>query len=132
MERVEIICALIQNDEWDFIGPLLTCSNEEELITSHFSGSSVSSVVYSNKSEVTDLAEITALNFTYATMKFIPSGIKSYFINLKVLRISGCGLMSVNKANLKEYGFIHSKSYYILMTTALFQSMQICSNTTKT
>lgn len=60
--------------------------------------------MHSNELEVINLADITGLNFYDATVKFIPSGIGRHFVNLKVLHIVYCRLLSVNKENLKEFG----------------------------
>lgn len=104
LSEVEIICLEIHNENWPHIGDQLTC-NVDESIISIFSDSSVSSVVYSNKSEVMKLAEIAALQIQDATeVKLIPSGIKRLFPNLKVLVIHNCDLLSVSKEILKEFG----------------------------
>lgn len=102
--EVVIICSKVETFDWMAIGIALTCSGDHHSITSTFSRSSVTFVVHSNKSEATNLAEITGLRITGATVKFIPSGIGSKFINLKTLGIWSCGLLSVKKENLKEFG----------------------------
>lgn len=65
----------------------------------------MSSVVHSNnKTEVTNLAQITGLQFERAKLNFIPYGIGNNFSNLKLLIISSCGLLNVNKDNMKDIG----------------------------
>lgn len=100
---VQIICSQIEeNSPWDVIGSQRQCKGHKS-IKSIISGSSVSSVVH-NGLEVSNLVKITALNIDSATVEFIPFGIKKHFPNLKALHISSCGLLSVNKKNLKELG----------------------------
>lgn len=103
IENVEIICSSIEKADWSYIGSQLTCIGDTS-ISSKFPDSSVMSVVHSNKSEVTHLAEIRAFKINGAAIHFIPSGIKSQFSNLKALSINSCGLLSVNKEDLKSFG----------------------------
>lgn len=103
MKQVEIICNEILNYvTFDDDRTHLTCEVDRSM-RSPFSDSSVSSVVHSNKSEVKNLAEIIRLEILSDEVKFIPSGIGSYFTNLKILEIRS-GLLSVNKENFKELG----------------------------
>lgn len=67
-------------------------------------GSSVSSVVLNNGSEVANLAKIEGLRIKYAKVNFIPTNLGTKFPNLKVLIITSSGLFSVNKESLKESG----------------------------
>lgn len=89
---------------WLDIGSFLTCDGGRKSINSTFPNSSVSSVLHDNKSEVTNLAQIEALEIQLATIKFIPLGIKTHFPNLKALIFNSCGLLRVNKENLIEFG----------------------------
>lgn len=103
-ENLGLICTNIRHEGWWLIGTVVTCYGKIS-ITSTFSDSTVSSVVHTNGSKVANFEEITALNIYGPTLtNFIPSGIKSQFPNLKALQISDCGLFSVNKENLKEFG----------------------------
>lgn len=99
---VQIVCSKIENIDWSYIGAHLTCSGDESM-NSTFSGSLVSSVLQSNKLNVSNLPEITALKIHDATVKLIPFGIKKHFPNLKALEFDNCGLLSVYKENLKEF-----------------------------
>lgn len=103
MHKVEIICAGILNSHYAQIGTLLTCYGGAS-IKSTIPGASVSTVVHSNKMNVTNLPEITGLRIESASVKFIPIGIKSKLSNLKSLTIAFSGLLSVNSENLKEFG----------------------------
>lgn len=102
-EKVTIVCSPIENIVWPIIGPAMTCDADTS-ITSSFTDSSVTSVVLSSKSKVKNLEEIKFLDITNAKVKFIPTDIKSQLMNLKALRVSSCGLLSINKENLKEFG----------------------------
>lgn len=102
LNRMAIICASIKNESWT-IADFLTCNGVESISTT-YSNARVILVEHSNGSEVTNISEIPALNIQHASVKFIPFGIKAKFINLKLLQISSCGLLSVSKENLKEFG----------------------------
>lgn len=103
-KNVEIICSTIETFIWNYLGPVQRCLVDKSTM-SKFPDSSVSSVIHSNKSHVTNLAQITALEIQGAKeVRFIPYGIKSKLPNLKGLSMNACGLLSVNKDNLKEFG----------------------------
>lgn len=105
MEKVKIICSNIENVNWKVIGDQLTCEGDKS-IKSTVAHSNVSSVVRTTKVKNHNafLSEITAINIEYAAVNFIPYGIGSKFENLKALQIESCGLLSVNKGNLKQFG----------------------------
>lgn len=103
MHKVSIICDKIKENTKSVIGYPLTCHVDESM-TSTIPGSSVSSVKQRNGTDLTNRAQIEALNINRATVKFIPTGIKKKFPHLKVLRIIYSNLQSVNKENLKEFG----------------------------
>lgn len=66
---------------------------------------SVASVVHSNGSAVSNLKQIGSLSiFNAPGLKFLPSGIKKTFTNLHELSVISCGLLSVHKKDLKEFG----------------------------
>lgn len=100
---VQIICQEIESFQVIYYDDVLTCQGDESIVSS-IAQSSVSSVVYSNKSEVENLPEITGLRIVDANVKFIPAGLKVFFPSLKALEISSCGLQSVDKADIKEFG----------------------------
>lgn len=101
--QIEIVCQKIRNiDLWQ-IGDRLSCDVDKSF-RSIYSDAVISSVVHSSKSKVTNLAEITFLGFHEATVHFIPSGISSHFFNLKALHINVCGLLSINKEDLRTFG----------------------------
>lgn len=102
-EKVSIVCSSFKNVPFPDLESVLLCVGDK-FITVAFPDASVSSVVHSNNSQVTNAVEVEALVIHGAKVKFIPSGIKSNFPNLKALAISSCGLMSVNKDNFKEFG----------------------------
>lgn len=104
VDKIEVVCASIEDAIWPPIGSYLTCKADKSM-KSEFSDSSVSRVVHSNRSEVKNIAEITALSVEHATsVNFIPFGIKSHFSDLKVLLIYSCNLLSVSKENLRQFG----------------------------
>lgn len=102
-EKVEIICDHISDYNYIHIGIALSCYNDENIIVST-NDVSVNSVVHKNKSEVVNSVDIEALWIEKGSMKFIPAGISNKFERLKVLLIQSCGLLSVSKENLKQFG----------------------------
>lgn len=101
--EVEIICSSVEKVDWSYIGSQLTCRGDKS-ITWTLPDSSVTSVVYSNRSEVTNLTKITALKIDGAVVNFLSSGIKSHFTSLKGLQIRQSGLLSVSKEDLRQFG----------------------------
>lgn len=104
VESIVIKCSKLENSYFSAVGYQLTCIAESGDINSTSHGSSVSSVVHSNGSEVVNLAAIGALKVSTATVNFIPIGIKRKFTSLKILCVSQSSLLSVNKGHLKEFG----------------------------
>lgn len=103
LSEIEIVCSTIGKvGTWTKIGVVLAC-NDYSIISTN-PGSSVLKVVNNNKLEVTNLAQITALNVEYATVKFLPRGIKNHITSLKALRIISSGLLSLDKEDLREFG----------------------------
>lgn len=102
-DNVDIICSEILENGFGFVGTVLSCQVDSSF-TSLYPESSVSSVVHSNGSAVTNLRQIEAIYVQHATVKFIPTGIKSKFPNLKAIYIGLSGVLSVNKNNLKQFG----------------------------
>lgn len=70
----------------------------------NFPGSSVSTFLHSNGSEVTNRTEIEGLFVQYATFKFIPTDIAMKLPNLRVLAIRSSKLVSLSKENMKQFG----------------------------
>lgn len=103
MHRVKIVCTNILNFGWPDLGFIPTCLAEDSMNTI-IPGSSVSSVVHINGSEVRNLLEIEGFQTYRGMVKFIPTGIMRKFTNLKVLVIYETGLLSVTKDNLREFG----------------------------
>lgn len=103
LQKVGIICDKVDSIEWSLLGKLRTCIGNH-LFNSTVPESSISSVVYSNGSDVFHYANIEALQVESATVKFIPTGIMNKFRYIKALKIVHSGLLSVNKGNLKEFG----------------------------
>lgn len=106
MNKIRISCSFIKEFHHPYTNAnRLTCSSYDDmLINSNIPGSSVSSVVHKNGSDVTDLEQIKVLQINSATVKFIPTGIKNKFINLEALQIYDSGLLSVDKENLRAFG----------------------------
>lgn len=105
MKNVELTCSQIENKTLEVVGALLTCSSRlKQSIVSTDPGSSIVSVSFNNGSAATNLPKIRSLAIIFGTVKFIPSGLKSKFINLKALSIKYSGLLSINKENLREFG----------------------------
>lgn len=104
IQNVQIVCRSLTNVSWPLHGVyLLTCQGASSIIST-IPGSSVSSVVHSNGSEVTTL-QIQGFSVNRARdMKFIPSGIGIQMQNLKAFQLTQCGLLEVNKGNFKEFG----------------------------
>lgn len=98
-EKVEIICDNVS----DNIGTTLSCYNDESIIVST-NDASVNSVVHKNKLEVANLLGIEVFWIEKGSMKFIPTEISNKFEKLKVLLIHSCGLLSLSKGNLKQFG----------------------------
>lgn len=97
--KIEITCLTIAKS-----GSSWTCNAGNSTIST-IPGSSVSSFIYSNRTDVTNLSHFERLNIIGASLlKFIPTDIGSKLSNLKVLSIQFSGLLSVNKENLKEFG----------------------------
>lgn len=88
------------------MGTLLQCYGDKS-ISWTFPDSPVSSVVHSNKSAVTNLSRSKSLWIMPAmpaTVKFIPTGIKKKFTNLKALVIHSSGLLTAESENGKFEG----------------------------
>lgn len=103
-EKVEIVCWFIAKSySLAPAGTVLTFYADSSVIST-FSDSTVFSVLHSNKTEITELSDIKALELSNAKLHFIPHGIRKHFPSLKFLIIEFCGLLSVNKENLKEFG----------------------------
>lgn len=104
MHKVPITCEYI-----DFTA--LYDKNEEihycraaDSINVTFPGTSVSTFLHSNGSEVTNLTEIEGLLVEDAIFKFIPTDVTVKLPNLKVLAITTSKLVSLSKENLKQFG----------------------------
>lgn len=110
MHKVQITCSRVSNITWG-LGYFPSCAGSKSIVSTN-PGSSVSSIVYSNGLEVENLSQVGGFFISTAKMKFIPSGIGSRLKNLKVINIHQCGLLSVSKENLKEFGV--SLEYLIL------------------
>lgn len=100
--NVTIVCSHSVDKKYDIIGSLVTCKSNSTVVT--VPGSSVSSVIHSNGSEIDNCNSIEALEITSSIIKFIPSGINASFPNLKALNIGYSGLLSINKEDLREFG----------------------------
>lgn len=100
-EKIEIVCKEISFASYKSIGNVSTCNCEESLIVST-SDASMSSVLH--KSVIATVTKIEGLYIDGASVKFIPHGIHFFFPILRVLWIRSCGLLSVNKENLKPFG----------------------------
>lgn len=104
--EVEIICRRIRHvpyiDGTDFVCECYTDTSLSSVVP----GSRVTSVVNFYRLEIPEkvLSKLEAININQATVKFIPTGIKSRFTSLKALGITSCGLLSVNKEDLREFG----------------------------
>lgn len=101
--EIDIVCKSIGAPGYQIVNPISCCYGDSS-ITVTFSDSTVRSILNQNKLEMENLAEIKGLYIVRATVKFIPTGIKNKIKNLKLLGISSCGLLSINKENLKEFG----------------------------
>lgn len=106
--EIELSCTRVMDWNTEFIGSLLTCFGiERNSLLSTKPGLHVSSVVQPYDPKWPNISEIKALMIgrsTRATLKFIPTGIKSQLTNLKALAIQDSGLRIVVKENLKEFG----------------------------
>lgn len=100
--RVQIICSRVEKTQW-VDGLFYSCAGSRSII-SMLPGSSVSSIVHGNGSEVTNLLQIEGFYISTAKVKFIPSGIGSRLQKIKTFQIFQCGLLSVSKEDLKDFG----------------------------
>lgn len=104
--EVEIICRRIRHvpyiDGTDFV---CECYADTSL-SSVVPGSLVTSVVNFYRLAIPEkvLSKLEAININQAMVKFIPTGIKSRFTSLKALGITSCGLLSLKKEDLREFG----------------------------
>lgn len=99
MHKVKLNCKNV----FAFTRYELKCDGRDSAIST-VPGSSVSAIELKDGSDSTDLSKIQAVQFTFATVKFIPTGIKALLPSLKVVWFHTCGLLAVNKQNLKEFG----------------------------
>lgn len=102
-QKVEIVCAQISDYSHKILGNLVTFHASSMTSRTTIPESTVSSVVYYNKTEVPNLSIVQSLMLSGVNMNFIPVGIKSKFVNLKALTILSSGLTSVTKNNLREF-----------------------------
>lgn len=100
--RVQIICSRVGKTQWAD-GLFYSCAGSK-LIISMLPGSSVSSIVHNNGSQVTNLSKFEGFYISNAKVHFIPSGIGSRLQNIKTFQVYQCGLLSVRKEDLKEFG----------------------------
>lgn len=103
--NVTNLCSSVSHRSYIIVGTLLTCVGDNSTI-SEYPGISVTSVFDTSKnSTITNLENIQGLFIAKAPLfKFIPSGIKRIFPNLKAIIIESSGLLCVNKEDLKEFG----------------------------
>lgn len=98
MHKVEIVCA-----SFGSLMKILVCIGDRSA-SSTIPGSSVSSIVHTDRSDMTDHPQIEGFYIKRGSIKFIPTGIRNKFSNLKLLMIDETGLLRLNKENLKEFG----------------------------
>lgn len=103
--NVTNLCTSFSHRTYIIVGTLLTCVGDN-LTISEYPGISVTSVFEtSNNSTITNLEQIQGIFIAKAPLiKFIPSGIKRNFPNLKAIIIESSGLLSINKEDLREFG----------------------------
>lgn len=111
--HVEIVCNVIKSsqDPDDPKSDYRLCMGDKSIISTS-PASLVSSVVYEDGCDVKNPSSITGLAIKFATITFIPTGFRRILPNLKGLMIYKCGLMSVSKSNLKQFG--DSLKYLVL------------------
>lgn len=99
------LCSSVSHRTYIIVGTLLTCVGDN-LTISEYPGISVTSVFEtSNNSTITNLEQIQGIFIEKAPLfKFIPSGIKRKFPNLKAIIIESSGLLNINKEDLREFG----------------------------
>lgn len=98
-----IICQGISEYLWSDVSTILTCMADKST-NSTIARSLVSSVKHSNGSEIVNAAKIEGLWIDYATVKFIPHDIKNRFLNLEGLRVTRCGLLRVDREDMRQFG----------------------------
>lgn len=100
---VEIECSTITYWEYLYLGSILSCTGNTAIV-SDIPGSFVSSVVYKDKFAV-PTSLIHAIFFDNApSLKFLPSGIKNNFPNMRALTISHCNLQIVTQQDFEPFG----------------------------
>lgn len=103
VKKVNIICFAVTDVNHEIIGPLLTCKGGSN-IASNFPDSSLSKILYENKTRVENLDLIGSVYIDFGSIAFIPSGMERKLKSLKALLIANSGLLSVKKENLQGLG----------------------------
>lgn len=102
--EVDIICWSVETFHYSHIGVLKTC-NVDSNVTIDNIDTKVSKVLYRNGKSVNTPDLINAIYIGSAeNMKFLPSGLKNIFNNIKALWIANSGLMHLDVQDMKPFG----------------------------
>lgn len=99
--KVSLSCS-VGNQEWEHIGTLLTCLNED--IKVDHPDTEIDELLDFYGQDISDISAIEGLEFKKTTVKFIPKGIKRVCPQLKALLFQNTGIVSVKIDDMKQFG----------------------------
>lgn len=104
VEDVRITCSELKSVTVEFLGDFKACYNAFDSLTITNPDSKVSSIVYSDGSDVANLSEIDALQIYNSVIISIPDGIADKLQKLRALVINWSCLETLNQENMQQFG----------------------------